>query len=473
MRKIIGFFFPRIMDTVGKGQVAAAENPASDPLVQVQQYVQTAPATAPSAPPPIPAVSVPGFAPLLTATQNGEVTEIPIFQVFVLGTRGAGKTVFLSSLYNLLSTQDARNKFYLECDVESRIQLMNTYQCIANPHRGWPEGTSNTKEYIFNCFHHKQGTKPIELFRFRYFDFPGGYITSSSDPKDVKFILTQAKAAHSVLVLLDGIKIRNLLDGVPFVPAGEDDTSLWQDLDMMKDILQQCAGKPIHFAVTKADLLSKSKHSLLKIRELLMRHRGFQNLTRFQSAGGPVHLMPVSAVGAHFATLDPETGQMFKNPNALVSPFNVDLSLTFTIVDFLNQVAIDLLNDLSEHSSANDVRSWLYAKATSFLAYSGFAASPLVMLGEHLLGFAAITNPITSVIVSGASQLGAGAAFRAGGARLQAILSDLHAEIQTSGQALKGKQTIVQEIIRIQIARAEQFTKDYPDSEIAADGGSQ
>ncbi|MBW7968879.1 hypothetical protein [Bradyrhizobium sp. BR 10289] len=470
MQKVIGFFFPRLTSSSSQGQTAPAEIVAGDALEQVQKYVQTAPdlPKSPSIPPPIP-----GFAPLLTATQDGNTTDIPVFQVFVLGTRGAGKTVFLSSLYNLLSVQDARNKFHLECDVESRIQLMDTYQCIANPHRGWPDGTSKTVEYVFSCIHRKAGSKPLELFKFRYFDFPGGYITSSTKPEEVKFILNQAKAAHSVLVLLDGLKIKNLLDNVPFVPAGRDDTSLWQDLDMMKDILQQCEGKPIHFAVTKADLLSKSKHSLSKIRELLMSHRGFRSFVSFQSIGGAVHLLPVSAVGAHFASIDPKTKQMIKNPNAHVSPFNVDLSLTFTIVDFLNQVATDLLKDLSDHSSANDVKSWIYTKATSFLEYSGFAASPLVMLGEHLFGLAAIANPITSVIVSGASQLGAGAALRAGGARLQAILSDLRAEIETSGQALKGKQTIIHEIIRIQIARAEQFTKDYPDSEIVADRGSQ
>src|SRR5262245_23558083 len=69
----------------------------------------------------------------------------PVFRMFVLGTRGAGKTVFLASLYNQLKTQDdSRNNYsVVVTSGEHRGFLIDTYDQIINTNADWPIGTAD------------------------------------------------------------------------------------------------------------------------------------------------------------------------------------------------------------------------------------------------------------------------------------------------------------------------------------------
>src|SRR5262249_11227850 len=73
----------------------------------------------------------------------------PVFRMFVLGTRGAGKTVFLASLYNQLKTQDdGRNNYSVVVESgEHRGFLIDTYDQIVNTNADWPIGTADITDF--------------------------------------------------------------------------------------------------------------------------------------------------------------------------------------------------------------------------------------------------------------------------------------------------------------------------------------
>ena len=77
--------------------------------------------------------------------------EIPQFSVFVFGMRGAGKTVFLASMYHRLLAYSEKRGYFLKClDERSSSELLDKFNEIAGP-EGWPEANQSSQEYVFEC----------------------------------------------------------------------------------------------------------------------------------------------------------------------------------------------------------------------------------------------------------------------------------------------------------------------------------
>jgi Double-GTPase 2 len=387
-----------------------------------------------------------------------------LFQVFVLGTRGAGKTVFLASLFHLLSTQDGENNnFVLRCkDTKNFNQLRNTFKQIKNPAADWPAGTFASQEYIFDCEHHIKERKVINLFKFRYFDFPGGFITEGKSEEEINFVQGQVKNAHSVLVLLDGAKVRNLLDNR--LPAGE--PTIYDDLDMMVGLLQQCIGKPFHFAVTKSDILDEKVHTLDAIRSVLLQHKGFHNLIVQQRKSYPVHLMPVSAVGANFADYDPSRQEMIKRANGRVEPQFVDLSLTLTLVDYLTMISDAINKQFPDQTESAVVRNWVWKKIRAAAPLLGVSAGPL---SAPLLSAISLSHPVLTVLVSVAATVGLQKIMEAGGTKLQQTVDQLAKNTDEAFSKITDRQSAVDAILKNQVFRALKFREQYPGSYFASD----
>jgi hypothetical protein len=80
----------------------------------------------------------------------------------------------------------------------------------------------------------------------------------------------------------------------------------------------------------------QEEYSLSQIRQELMGHPHFRNLVNNRIRMRlPLHLVPVSAVGNNFAEYDPKTRTMRKKRGGKIDPFNVDLSIGYTITDQL------------------------------------------------------------------------------------------------------------------------------------------
>ncbi len=251
----------------------------------------------------------------------------PVFRMFVLGTRGSGKTVFLASLYNQLKTQsDARNNFRVEASDEQRDLLIEKYDAVRNVDRDWPPGDVDATDYEFRCIHTAKRAE-LPIFQFRYADYPGGSVTKRKTVDNFT-VLPMIRQSHTILVLIDGLvvlkKLKNAHDG----------SSLDEELDKVLDIVQQCIRRPLQFVLTKHDLLAD--YSLKQIRDVLFQNEGFSNIISLRrKLNIPTQLIPVSAVGANFAEWDMAREKMKKRPGAVARPYNIDLTLCFTITDAL------------------------------------------------------------------------------------------------------------------------------------------
>jgi hypothetical protein len=263
---------------------------------------------------------------------------IPGFEVFVVGTKGSGKTVFLAALYKSLQSQDKhRNAFLLKCSsAKQRGDLLEMLEQME--HKGkWPAPNYDVSNFEFMCCHDLYGEE-IKLFRFKYADYPGGFI--KNPPPDFS-LPERIQRAHSIIILLDGQKIYDLLE-----KKGGDNPSIYSELDKLMTVLVECAGRPVHFLITKSDIFDfRVHHPLEKIRDALLAHRNFRNVVEQLCEFGPVHLVPVSAVGPKFAVY--EKGLMKKRPDGLIEPLSVDLSIGFTLIDYIRQ--LKALGESSNH----------------------------------------------------------------------------------------------------------------------------
>lgn len=264
------------------------------------------------------------------------------YTVIMLGPRGSGKTVFLASMYNQLCTQ-GEGGFFLELEsVEKSKQLHDIYTQIAFEEK-WPLGTrrSEVSEWTFTC---RVQTKDLPIYpacKFTYLDYAGGLLTDQTDEDDPKFE-EQVKKADALLGLLDGQRLCALMQN-------EKLGQKWavNELPRILSIMQK-TGKPIHFIISKWDIVEK-KYTLEQIRDCLLKEiPHFKNLvSTYNKAGKPVRLIPVSAVGKDFVTLKPD-GSMEKNLSVLPQPFQVEVPLACILPDLIQADCKEAIDKMRE-----------------------------------------------------------------------------------------------------------------------------
>jgi hypothetical protein len=190
-------------------------------------------------------------------------------------------------------------------------------------------------DYFFECIVDNESRKEFCLMSLLYLDFPGGIL--SGDLSDAKFF-DRMKEADAYLVLLDGVQIFLALKG----DASAKDR-LSDDLGLILNPLSDGVKKPLHFVVTKWDVL-ESSHELGDVANLLREISYFKSVVdQRQKLGRGTRLIPVSAVGRNFAQLQPDGRAMKKIENARAVPFNVDLPISCLLFDLISEVKCNLL----------------------------------------------------------------------------------------------------------------------------------
>src|SRR5262245_28094214 len=112
--------------------------------------------------------------------------------------------------------------------------------------------------------------------------------------------------------------------------------------------LQKCAHRPIHFVITKWDIL-QDKYSFKQVKDELLNNENFRKfISQRVDLHSPVHLIPTSSLGKDFAVFDLKDLRMKKVKGGKIKPYNVELSIGMTITDQL------LL--LSNHPGYRDFR---------------------------------------------------------------------------------------------------------------------
>ncbi|MEA5592840.1 GUN4 domain-containing protein [Rivularia sp. UHCC 0363] len=251
------------------------------------------------------------------------------FKIVTLGASGAGKTVFLASLFKELSIQK-NSSFKLEVKNSSQRKLLNSIYTHIITQETWPPGTKNISELTFNCCVQTEDLNNYTACQFTYFDYAGGRLTDDDEDKDFEKLVEQADV---ILGLLDGRKIHACLTGDSQMLINE---FLNKDLPSILKRMQT-SNIPIHFVISKWDILDRNKYSLSQVKKLLMDIPEFQQLLENRSSiGSHVRLIPVSAVGLEFANLQPD-GSMKKILGAQPVPFLVEVPLACVLPDRLQQ----------------------------------------------------------------------------------------------------------------------------------------
>ena len=182
------------------------------------------------------------------------------YSIVVLGGRGAGKTVYLASMYRKLSVFGPHG-FNLHTDGEDEKRLNEVYRVIATGDE-WPPGTkpSEQSQWIFDVKVTGKNEVKYVACRFVYFDYAGGVLTDT-DLKDPN-MQRQIDEADSLLGILDGAKVFKFMQGDD--PGGE---FQYKELVRICQILQN-SRCPVHFVLSKWDLFA-GKYTLEEVRNRL------------------------------------------------------------------------------------------------------------------------------------------------------------------------------------------------------------
>jgi hypothetical protein len=255
----------------------------------------------------------------------------PQFQFFVVGARGSGKTVLLASLFNQLTVPLDDNYFFAKLISEKQVSyLREIYRSIQDPDQPWPPGTAGSTDFVLRCYYSSpRAEEKLPLFRFHYTDFRGDDLRMDSTAiLDVREAIS---TAHTIVFLIDGVKILDAIEKIPIKGF-----SISDDLDWISEIVIDYIFKPIQFVITKWDVIDK-QYSLTEIRRFLLGHRKFSSVIGLQrKANKSTYLIPVSAIGNNFARYDPASrGSMVKRRHALMEPYNLDVTLALAFSDAL------------------------------------------------------------------------------------------------------------------------------------------
>lgn len=257
----------------------------------------------------------------------------------MLGPSGSGKTVYLASLYKRLSTQGELG-FFLEVDGDKRRKLTSIYTQIAID-ENWPKGTqySEVSEWNFTCRVQTEKLSEYGACQFNYLDYSGSRVTDELGEEDTE-LESEFRNSDTLLGLLDGVKL------VAFM-RNERIGRIWaiKDLPNMLNIMQG-NGKPIHFVISKWDVV-ENEYSLKEIRERLLEIEEFSNIVKARNqAGSPVRLIPVSSVGSGFAI--PQSDGTMKKTGSLPKPFQVEAPLACVFPDMIKTTLEQLMKEKAE-----------------------------------------------------------------------------------------------------------------------------
>jgi uncharacterized spore protein YtfJ len=260
------------------------------------------------------------------------------YNIITLGPSGAGKTVFLASLFKTLSIQGEYG-FFLEVEDSKKQNLLNKIYTEIISGETWPRGTrGDVTEWVFTCCVKTQDLSKHPACQFIYIDYAGRLLTDidMDEEKIIGFdFQKKVEDADAVLAILDGLKVLNFMEDSHLSSR---DALVWmqKDLPSMLQLVDDCKrDTPVHFIISKWDLV-ENKYPLLEVRNrLLEKVPEFKNVVRNRTmAGCPVRLIPVSSVGMGFAVLQND-GNMKKKSGAIPHPFQVEVPLAYVLTDGL------------------------------------------------------------------------------------------------------------------------------------------
>ena len=368
------------------------------------------------------------------------------YKVIVLGASGSGKTVFLASMYKQLSIQRKESPFFLDVDPEQQRILVQKYREIASTNTGWPSATKRDEvsEWLFTC----RVQSPIDgriypALQFTYLDYAGERLIEPQGGSQTDFD-AKIRDADALLGILDGRKIlalmRNEPDGDDFVNT--DLTIILQD--MMR------SQNPVHFVITKWDLLANNNYTLRDVRNRLLEGNDFLEFVENRITSFTVRLIPVSSVGMDFAELQPD-GSMRKIPGKHPKPLQVEMPLVCVLPDKF-KAQVDALKEkqaklLGQPSSA--------LGRTLADLYGIVAGSVVHFLRGFLLGGFQFADTIIDKLLY---------FVELSAEKRKEEAERLRVQRENTLKAVQNEQTAVEHAVTSYLVLVRQLERDFPDS---------
>jgi caspase domain-containing protein len=285
-----------------------------------------------------------------TARRTAEASAppaVPHFRVVALGVAGSGKTVYLSSMFHTVNVPRPGRSYFLETNAAHRVYLSKVFDEVSDTSEPWPRGTrtGETRELDFDCVSFEAGSRHT-VFRISYLDYAGELLESEQEAGSTALgdLETRIRGAHGLLCMLDGYRVLQYLRNEP---AGR--RYFRSQIQPMTGIMAG-ASCPIHFVLTKWDLVrgfgepadADENTRLELVRNALLETAHLRALIETHTFESRViRLIPVSAVGPHFARMD-QQGHVLKLPGGEVEPANVEVPLTAILPDLFRQVESSL-----------------------------------------------------------------------------------------------------------------------------------
>lgn len=279
------------------------------------------------------------------------------FHVVALGPSGAGKTVFLAALHDVLGKQPMGEGISAKSSSPEQAALLRrVYREVVDPEADWPRSTNpglEMREFTFEFAVSWTQSRLLGPPRVRtypaltisYVDYAGEWIPDADQtaPALMGPFRDRIQEAHALLGIIDGLKLLQYLSGDP---AGNAFMA-----HQLRPIVEFMVGidKPIHFIITKWDLLA-GKHTLDEVNARLLESNeaGFRALVESRMARrrwnrnpiGTIRLIPVSSVGP-MAALG-EDWSVIKTNRERATQLNVDVPLVAAVADVCDLAAEQL-----------------------------------------------------------------------------------------------------------------------------------
>ncbi|MFI5960432.1 hypothetical protein [Cryptosporangium sp. NPDC051539] len=286
-------------------------------------------------------------------------------------------------MFHSLRTELENGNFRLHTDLQSSTELTGIYERLRDPSSTWPPGTmlGNTRSFDFSCIGSYED-REYPILKFEYLDYAGELLTGVQVPSDglnqrehgQVDLQTRVERAHAIFGIIDGQRVIEYLDneprGIVYI-----ENRILPMVDMMRSAL--C---PAHFILTKWDLFDDDNDEnsrLQRIRDdVLLKQPAIRNMVNFRRANQRiVRLLPVSAIGRYFATVDDE-GRMIKRPNGRLQPVNVEMPFCAVLPDLYAQIQVRLDQETEQQIRAQARRLSRLSIAETASAVGKFLARP-------------------------------------------------------------------------------------------------
>jgi hypothetical protein len=283
------------------------------------------------------------------------ITELPSpnLNIVVLGQSGSGKTVLMASLFHQLQTPDQRRPYILDAPRQQRIELTQILSEVIGPGE-WPEANlRSVREFVFDCEARLPGGQPTSewspILKVRYIDYAGELLSTADDESaGVRAELDdRIDRADGLLLILDGARVLRLMNDRPGARAAIEVALL----PLVGSINK--ARCPAHIVLTKWDMVrdfgepagASENDRLTLVRDRLL---GIQQIRGLVQERRLERLIPVSAVGDSFATVDQMSGLSVKLPDPHFDPINIEIPFATLIPDLFAQVASQLAEETTD-----------------------------------------------------------------------------------------------------------------------------